>query len=498
MNFGFRILDFRFWTQVSRPHRRAYKPGRCCACAASAGVFLSLCAMGLLVPLPASAQESKPKEAPVIELSATMLGDTELPPLFYVDVKRDEKGKEVKEFKPFAVSRSSRSPATKIPFLASMQLFAGRFDEKGKPDMKPYLEIPAKKPGDRLLLVFHLDSKGSPQQTFLDDSAATHPPGTVRMVNFSPDRIAFSAGGSPVKIAAGGQAMTEPVITPEGRFPFIYFVERGGQKPYQSPTKLLSFRKPGSRLLVAYTAMPTEIPTGEQNADGSDKTVTEYQPVACRLYDSIGSGIAAANGTSSKPSATPAPTPQDQTVNLIALEGAVPANSEIEMLWDGQGATSKAKVVPGKLTAVKAPAAGGMTLRLSNGTPVGSAHFSNSSRQHLLVLSPGEDSLGAATVSSFENSLQSHPAGAVRVFNLTPYQLAYSAGNKIAYVNPKEEAVIEFPSGENSLKLAVKANDGWKLVMDTKPVKPQSNERNLLFVSKSLGKDEFNIQEVSQ
>lgn len=250
------------------------------------------------------AQDGKPKEVPSIEFSATMLGEIEVPPLYYVDMKPDSEGKMKPSYQPVSVSSGSRGSVIKLPFAETVGLYTGDFDEKGEPRMKPFVQIPAKKAGDRILLVFHYDAKGQPQRSFIDDSIAVHPSGSVRLANFSPTQVAFAVGGTPVRVAAGGEAITKPVLNEQGRFPFIYMAERAGQKPYESPTKLLRFRSPDQRLLILYTAMPSQESDGSMNADGTPKMVTIFQPMAYRLYDTVGTKSSVAPAPSASLSAT--------------------------------------------------------------------------------------------------------------------------------------------------------------------------------------------------
>lgn len=440
-----------------------------------------------------------PKEIPTFELSAIQLGEMEIPPLYRVDVKRGPDGMEQRTFVPFPLSNGVRSPVVKIPLVPPVKLYTGTMDPAGKPDMKPFLDIPAGSPKDRLLLVFYLDRDGLQKHGILNDSETAHPQGSVRVANFDTDRIAFSVGGPTIQVPPHGEAKSVPVVNAEGRFPFVHFVDRPGQPRYQAPLKLLRFRSPDQRLLVLYTAMPTEIPTGEPG-----EVKIAFEPVATRLYDTIGKpGTAVADKPQTparSPGAAPQPSPgsaaQDQEVVLLSLGGRLPDLAGIRIEWDGVPQKSTATLQAGEFLPLRAPVTGGVSLSLNSGGKLGSAHLSPASRQHLVVLVPGDDA--AMSAMAFENSLQSHPLGGTRVFNLTPYQLAYSVGKEVAYVNPKEQTLITFPPGQSALKIAVKGIEGWKIVLPEKSIKPEAGKRTALFVFKLPGKNEFNVLEKTQ
>jgi hypothetical protein len=449
-----------------------------------------------------------PKEIPSFALSAVRLGDFEIPPLFYLDVKLGADGKEVRTYVPLPVSSGSRGVPSKVSLVPPLRIYTGTFDAKGKPDVKPYLDIPAGSPGDRLLLVFYLDSQGRPQSRFLDDSEAVHPPGSVRVVNFGSDRIAFTVGGGNMMVAPGGEAKAAPVNKSDGRFPFVYFTDTPGETPKPSPTKLLRFRWPGQRMLVLYTSMPVEVATGQQNPDGTNATTKGYEPIAYRLFDSIGSdghagkpadGATATPAANTGAAATPAAarplSAQEQEMDVIAPGGQIPDGKEIEIAWDGGKVPVRATMRAGEFAHVRIPITPSATLRFAKGGVIGTAALSASSRQHLVILLPGTDAPEPMSVLTFENSLLSHPLGGTRIVNLTPYSLAYSVGKEVGYVSPRNASLLAFPSGESTVKLAVKAAAGWKILSDARPARADPDKRHVIFVYKLPGKDEFGILE---
>ncbi|MEI6033891.1 MAG: hypothetical protein WCS65_06370 [Verrucomicrobiae bacterium] len=419
--------------------------------------------------------------------------------------KTDASGKPVQTFKLLAVPNGALGEAMEMPFQPPVTLYTGTVDPQGKPDMKPYLDIPVKSPKDRLLLLFYLDPQGRQQQVFLDRSETTHPAGTVWAVNLASSRMAFNVGsGSPIPVAQGSKVIAKPELNSDGRFPFDYYIEKPGEAPYHSAVSLLRFRQPGSRLLILFTTIATAATDSEQDPSQPDKVV--YSQMACRLFDSIGglsstpsttAPVAGAGLASTPAPAVRQPTAQEQEIALIAPGSQILEGTEIEVGWDGAAAPARTAIPPGEIVRLRAPLSRSATLRFAKGDVIGAAAFGSASRQHLVVLVPGTDAPGPMSVLAFENSVLSHPQGGARVFNLTPYQLAYSMGKEIGYINPREAVVLAFPPGQSTVKLAVKAPAGWKIISEARPAKPEDGKRNAIFVYKVPGKDEFGILEKS-
>lgn len=227
-------------------------------------------------------------------LSAINIGGTELPPLYYQTI---DKASGERSFVSFRAGEGSRSRLYQVPLIRPVKLYTGESGADGEDEMESYLDVPANSQDDQLLLVFYLDSGGNLRHTFLDDSAETHPAGTVRFANFSNDRVAFQAGGDPVGVRPAEAAVADPVFDENNRIPFSFIAERDSGQPYTAPTKLLRFRSPDARLLVVYASLPREVQvdeaeTGEFDEDGNPITraITEVQHVttAYRLYDTVG------------------------------------------------------------------------------------------------------------------------------------------------------------------------------------------------------------------
>ena len=438
----------------------------------------------------------KPKEIPTFELAAIQLGDVGIPPLYYLEVKPGLDGKEQRTFKPLGVPPVSRGQTVEVSSAPTTQLYTGTFDAKGNPDMKPYLDIPGISPKDRLLLVFSLDRDGKTKSTFLVDSASSHPAGSVRFVNFGTDRMAFSVGGAATIVLPGADAKAMPVINSDGRFPFIQFLATPGEKTSQSPTKLLRFRSPGERLLVLCTTMQVEVETGQIDANGTKVTRKERMPMPYRLYDTVEAPASkTAEPAASTAKAAPPPAPQEQEIDIIAPGGQIPDGTEIEIAWDGQTKATKAVLHPDETVRVRAPLSAGATLRFAKGAALGQAAFGSASRQHLVIIVPGTDALEPMSVLAFENSVLSHPMGEARLFNLTPYPLAYALGKETDYITPRQAGMLPFASVESTVRLAVKTPAGWKMVSEVRPAKPDAGKRNAIFIYKLPGKDEFGLLE---
>jgi len=238
----------------------------------------------LSAPLPMLAQQPPVKETPTISCSANALGGLEIPPLYYLDATNDSSGKLLREYKPFPVSTLTRMPAVKIPATPPVALYTGRFDEKGKPIMNSYLEIPVKGPQEKLLLLFYRDAAGKTAHDFLDDGVKAHPAGTVRVLNYSPQGFSPTVGKKTYFVAPGGQGLfgTPEMVSP-GRFVFRYRVQTPGVGDYESSVQLLEMRTPEDRILIIYSAMPVV----QAYLPGGTPPSPKYAPNICLLIDRI-------------------------------------------------------------------------------------------------------------------------------------------------------------------------------------------------------------------
>ncbi len=466
----------------------------------------SICVLLLSVLSAAHAQKTdvKTKEAPAIELSAIQLGQFAMPELFYAVFVDGPDGKPKKEFRTLPVSNGARGAVTRIPFVQPLALYTASPDSADAAKMKSYVEIPARSAGDKLLLLFYADRHGQPQRIFLDDSPSAHPEGSVRMVNLTSGRVAFSAGGPSIPVDPGASALGRPVLNADGRFPFIHIEERPGEKSYTAPTKLLRFNQPGQRMLVVFALMPAELATGEQRPDGSGGTKTVLLPEAYRMFDRLDTGARKApQPTPPSPSAdgataarAPAVKPERELA-IIALPGTVAEWSKVTLKVEGS-APQQETLRGDNFARMRFPAGSAASFQVEGAPSLGGALDGAGSK--IIIIRPGVD-IGASPLASIlENSLQSHPAGTVRILNLTPYMLSYMAGSEVHYVPPQENQIIAPPAGPDAfvLKIAVKGASGWKMLADKTQARPEAGTRRLMLVYKSPGKDEFSVVELTQ
>ena len=228
--------------------------------------------------------QATPREIPRFEFSAVQIGDFTIPPLYYLEVTPGLGGQPQKKFLPIVLSNGARGSTCKIQLIPPVQLYT---TSPAGPEMKPLFTIPANGPKNRILLVFYPDNTGQMNHTFLDDSAIAHPPGSVRVVNLGTTPIAFSAGKEIIPVAPKKEAKTTFTRDNNGLFPFTCYVEQPGEPLVKGPTKLLRMGDPQDRLLVLYTFLPEEVPSGEPSPEGKTTTIKQYIPIAYRLFDRL-------------------------------------------------------------------------------------------------------------------------------------------------------------------------------------------------------------------
>ena len=242
----------------------------------------------LLLSLCSSAfAQTNTKEIPKFTLSATQVGDFKLPQLYYLMTSIDSHAKLQQDYLPLGVTCGTRGSTSAISLVSPVKIYTGTFSAAGVPQMQPYLDVPVKTAKDRLLLVFHLDRDGRVLTTFLDDSETAHPAGSIRLVNFGTEQVAFSAGAAVTSIAPGGEGKAAPVVNADKIYPFVLYVGQSGQNPKPQPTALMRVSNPRDRVLILYTMIPADIPTGQVDATGKAITKKGYTPIAYRIYDRI-------------------------------------------------------------------------------------------------------------------------------------------------------------------------------------------------------------------
>jgi hypothetical protein len=437
---------------------------------------------------------AKDIEPPRFTLAATTLGDIEVPPLFYLEKKVDEAGEVTEEYRELPVEEGNMRGRQSLQLHRPTSLYIEKPGAKpGSRTFEPYMEIPAKSASDQLLLLFYHDDAGKPLHKIIDISPLAHPPGTVRMINLTRTRAALTAGGNPVPVPPGMEARTTPVPQEDGRFPLVVSQEISGGGVYQSPMRLLQFRRPGNRLLVVFSAMPVDEDTGEFAKDGSPVQRRVFRPDAVRFPDTV-PGV---EGSDPVASATPqlpipeaasavSPAPARECAVGVVAFGEKWAGGELELGIAGRSGVVRAALQPDTIVPVKLPVAGETLVALrSGGVPLGEVTVGGSMTNALLALAPPAHMEDPATFGLFETSAQSHPAGRVRVFNLTPYEMAFTTDKTPTYVNPRASALVPAAAAEDGklpLKLALKVDGAWKLVDQTPRQAPGNDQRPGLFV----------------
>lgn len=247
-------------------------------------VLLGSCVRHGLVPaalfvalLPTFAQEGPKKPIPKFDISTCVIGDAEIPPLFFLDEK--------KHFQPLPVASNSRGTPIQIPLIAPVNLYTGTDGARNASDMDVLFPVPAKSTGERWLLVFFQDAGGKLQHIFLDDSVKAHPAGKVRVVNLTAAQVEVSVGGARQSLQQGGDILAEPTPQKDGRFPFRYFIRQQGTPDFLSPIKLLSFRSSDERLLVLFSSFPHLVEDPQIPSNPSPSFHTEFSLSDYRLYD---------------------------------------------------------------------------------------------------------------------------------------------------------------------------------------------------------------------
>ena len=208
-------------------------------------------------------------------------------------------------------------------------------------------------------------------------------------------------------------------------------------------------------------------------------------------------GSAAAQPAPSSLSTNPARVaPAQREISLVSFSraGAGPFN-----ISQG-GKNFPVEIRPGNIARASIPFSEDPSLAVSSasGPPAdGRARLPENSRDNLLAITdePG----GGFRVEAFENSQLSHPPGQARLFNLTPHEVAFTAGGKIVRVNPMQaELLPEIPAAGLPWKVALQADGRWQILADSSlsPVPPSS--RRLIFVCADPGSGKYEILQKDQ
>lgn len=490
----------------------------CNRCFSSSGSSLLALVLAVwLVFLPSSSSgQSAPAPVPGFEFAATIIGDMELPPLFYQVETEGAQGRKQAEFRELILGRETMGQVVRLPSQPAPKLWIRTSPEDAeKPTYERYMDIPPLPPGpkSRLLLVFYHDNRGRSLHQFLDVSAEKHPAGTVRMFNLTDRRIAFSAGGNPVPVPPGKDARTSPVVGDRGRFPFYYLEERQGTAPYESPNTPMRFRQPGQRVLVVFTYVPRQEDPGVMGPDGNPLLKKVFQPFAMQLYDTAPgfdptrAPKEPAAVTSAAPASTPAVTPPPspdagkRIEGIVGLWGKWWANAApltLEFTGGGQRFPINQSEGPIKTAALTAGRSGIFRL-LQGQQELSQGQLPEGADSVVIALAAPPDVEGACSVLAFDNSPQSHPPGTRRIFNLTPYQLAYSqgGGGEAVYVNPHEAPLFRESKPGAPIKLALQTPAGWILLGNLEDSALQDGKQKALFIYPEGANGKFNFQEVT-
>lgn len=249
--------------------------------------FVTSVTVILLLSPPVRGQSAAPREIPRFNFDACNIAEGTVPTIYYLDLEPDDAGRPKKTFKEINIPRGGRGGKVKIPLIEPVQLYTGRYDQDGKPQMTSFATLPVKSPSDSILMLVRNDAEGKQQINYISDSVERHPAGTVRLLNLAKNAMAASFGGAPQLVRPGGEMIAKPSLNDRGRFMFRYTLEQPGAPAYVSPTRNLRFRSPTQRLLVVHTEIAVEQGTDKLGPEGLEKTTTIYQPTAYLLFDAV-------------------------------------------------------------------------------------------------------------------------------------------------------------------------------------------------------------------
>lgn len=428
-----------------------------------------------------------PREQPSFALSALKLGVPDFPQLYVSALRAGGDGKQEVALVALDVPDQSPGAEVRIPVGSVVRLYAAVDGQAPGTGAAPFLEIPAPKGGvadGKYFLIFHPGQNGRLQQNLVEASARKHPGGSVRLINLAEKRIAFSVGSSPQPVPPGGDVLAIPVPGEKGRFSFTYSEERPGEAPYQSPRMNLRFKFPDQRLLVVYAHEREETATGETTPDGREKMAVNFRPRPIMVFDRC--------GEVPSPSGAPAPVEACVWVGGSGGHGSkgltleTPGGGAAVPLVAGSDNTARVSLTPGTDGRVRV---------LRDGLEVAGAQLPQGTDRAVLALAPPVDESGTPSLLAFDGSRQSHPDGRRRLFNLTPYQMAYRPdGGPIVYINPREAVLLTEAKGSGQLQLAVLSPAGWKK-LDNFPAAAKRGGRAGIFVFTDGSSSTFRISE---
>lgn len=447
-------------------------------------------------------------EIPTFYLSATMVGDANPPVLYFMTAEKTAKGGIRRSPERLKVQPYARGAGVEVPLLPPCELYVA---PAGKPDdvaaLKPEIRIPveSQKPGQRLLLLFYPDMTGKLRHVFLDDSEAAHPVGQVRFFNATGETVAFTVGAQPQAASPGADTLAQPVLDVRRRFPFKCVSKAKAALFKKLRPQSLAMPEEDSRLLIVYapSARPAR-QTGGTTADEAEPERMVHAPKIFRLYDRLAAArpegrlsrpVASSAGTSSASEMEIPSAAAPCEIVLVGL-GGVPDGHRAHFVAGGLRKVGETIFEEG-LARGSFPVGGERELEIQiEGRTLGPAALPDDSTEVVAFLPP-ERAAGAPDF--FDNSLQSHPAGTVRVFNLTPFQVAFSVGGAIERISPKGDALPQIAADQESYvcKLAIQGDRGWMMLDESSRPIPRANQRTALFIYQDPGSGAFRTGEIA-
>jgi hypothetical protein len=410
---------------------------------------------------------AQPETPPVCTLRIiTFIPERQTAPRFYIRSPENE-------MRPIQVGNGSLGNSQPVPSGETLTLFR-RTEEEGGPVYHPVggLEIPQ---GVTDAVAALLPRNERLQTLVFDVSEQSLPTGNVMVLNLFESTVGMRISDKTLRINPGQSEIISPAPAKENRvaFELAYQTEHGWESLLQSGWRIRS----GTRLVAIITANPSSrslIP----------KLSTLYLRRPVELV------------TSEQPPETGRAAPRQADnqieVRLLNFSDRLPSTSRasVHSQIDRIGLILNPNDLQQKQLRVR-PQAAQIDVHLGNKAPI--PIRLNSVWRRVILAVTGTDDL---TVTPFENSPQSHPPGTLRIFNLSPYRLAYAVNKEVAYLSPMQETVLTNPGaqgGEIELGLAVRAPRGWISVEKTVRPFPSPRQREALFVFPAGKGDDVSI-----
>lgn len=455
------------------------------------------CALMLFQGLPQA--EAQPEPIPRVLLRICQLDDSDLPDFYYMEAEWNMRALERRP-EPVEAAMFSRGPEVQIPLLPPVKLFALRpGTELSEANLLPVLTIPAElqQPGQRILLLFYRTMNGEMKHRFLDESAAQHPPGHLRFLNTFSSPVALSAGGAPVIVPGAQESLLRPELDERGRFPFKCVFRENASIFERLHPDYYRLRPSDARVLMVYAARGLE--QTRRAANSSEATLTvKYEPYAFRLFDRIDAptmALPTSTSPSQRPDSPPSASSPAGQIHLTVLD---PNNRT-----DGTGAVRVADAdgnglgeisIQGRIGQGDIPLSSPADIQLfTRNQAIGTIPVPDASATDFLAVLASAQATHHMLV--FDNSLQSHPRGQIRIVNLTPFQVAFSTSQDrtVLRISPKGDSLVQLEGNAQRypLKIAVQALDGWEMVQESEIARPAPHARRVIVVFDDPESGEF-------